>query len=150
MNLQIPLVYDMLFVFLSLTYLSMKILQTIHAAANVIIFSLLWLSSVQLYGCIMQSSFFFSGRFGGFYVSAIVNSTTLKIEGHMSFRMMNFCRSKPWSGIAGSYDSALFSVSANPHAVLHSGSPFTFPPRLQEDSLFCTCSAVFILYRAFQ
>ena len=29
-------------------------------------------------------------------------------------------------------------------------SPVTFPPRLWEDSLFCTFSAVFILCRAFQ
>ena len=72
----------------------------------------------------------------------IVNSATLKIGVHVSFQMMNFSRSKPGKGLQDHIihlclvfqrTSMLFSLMA---------SPVTFPPRLWEDSLICTSSAV--------
>ena len=89
------------------------------------------------------------GRFGGLCVLAIVNSAALKIGMHVSFWKMIFSVSRPRNRVAGSYDTSLLSVSRKLRAVFHSGSPFAFPPRLSDDSLFCTSSAVFILCRSF-
>ena len=73
---------------------------------------------------------------------AVVNSAILKIGVHVSFQMMSFSRSKPGKGLQDHMihlclvfqrTSMLFSLMA---------SPVTFPPRLWEDSLICTSSAV--------
>ena len=122
----------------------MKIFQSIYAAANVIIFSVLWLSGIPVYRCTTSVHFSVSGFFIGFYVLAIVNSATLKIGVHMSFQMINFSRCKPRSGIVGSYDTSGFSVSRNLPAVFHRGFTIHIPTRFSEDSLFRTSSAVFI------
>ena len=79
---------------------------------------------------------------GGFYVLDIVNSATLKIGVHVSFKMMNFSRSKPGKGLQDHMihlclvfqrTSVLFPLTA---------SPVPFPPQLWEESLVCTSSAV--------
>ena len=50
-------------------------------------------------------------------------------------------------GILGSYGSSIPSFLRNHHTVLQSGGQFTFPPAVQEGSLFSTYSLVFVVYR---
>ena len=49
------------------------------------------------------------GPSGCFHVLAIVKSTAMNIEVHVSFRIMVFCEYMPRSGIAGSSGSSIFS-----------------------------------------
>ena len=50
-----------------------------------------------------------SGHLGCFHVLAIVNSAALNIEVHVSFQIRVFSRYLPRSGIAGSYDTSIYS-----------------------------------------
>ena len=63
----------------------------------------------------------------------------------MSLRIMFFCEYMSRSGIAGLYGSSTVSLR-NLQTILHSEcTSFTFPPTVNEDSLFSPPSPAFII-----
>ena len=90
------------------------------------------------------------GHLGCFHVLAIANSAAMNNGIHVSVSVLVSSGYMPRSRIAGLYDGFIPSFLRN----LHNHLPewlyqFTFPPTVQECSLFSTPSPAFIVCRLF-
>ena len=90
------------------------------------------------------------GYLGCFNFLAIVNSAATNTGVHVSFSILVSSRYMHRSGIARSYGGFTPSFLRNLHTIFHNGCyQFTFPPTVQELSLFSTSSPAFIVCRLF-
>ena len=89
----------------------MIISRSIHVAANGILaffFMAVYYSIIYTYHIVFIHSSV-DGHLGCFHVLFIVNSVAVNIGVHISFQAMFFSGYMPRRGIAGSYDSSIFS-----------------------------------------
>ena len=107
-----------------------------------------WYCIVYIYHSFFIQSFV-DGHLGCFHVLAIVNSASVNTEIHVSFSVLISSGHMPRSGVVGSYGGFIPSFLSSRHTVFHSGYIITFPPTVQEHSLFSTPSPAFIVCRLF-
>ena len=90
------------------------------------------------------------GHLGCFHVLVIVNSTAMNNGIHVCFSILVSSGYMPSSGSAGSHDCSILSFLRNINTVSHSSCyQFTFPPTVQECSLFSIPSPAFIVCSLF-
>jgi len=82
------------------------------------------------------------GHLGCFHVLAIVNNAAMNSGIHVSFSILVSSGYMPRSGIAESYGGFILVFKESPYCLLQWLYQFTFPPTVQECSLFSTPSAV--------
>ena len=102
----------------------------------------------------MYHSFFIyssvDGHLGCFHFLAIVNSAAMNSGIHVSLSVLVSSGYMPRSGIAGSYGGFIPSIfKDSPYCLPQWLYHFTFPPTVQEHSLFSTPSPAFIVCRLF-
>ena len=93
-----------------------------------------------------------NGHLSFFHILSTVNSAAMNNGIHVFFffSVLVSSRYMPKNGVVGSYGGFIPSFLRNLHIVFHSGlCQFTFPPTVQEDSLFSTPSPEFIVCRLF-
>ena len=79
------------------------------------------------------------GHPGCFHVLVIINSAAVNVREHVSFSILVSSGHMPSSGIVGSHGSFIPSFfKESPHCLPQWLSQFTFPPTVQEGSLFST------------
>ena len=84
-----------------------------------------------------------------FHVLAIVNSATVNLGVHVSFQIILLSGYIPRSGISGSYSNCVQLFKDPPNCFLSWLYQFTFPPTVEEGSLFSTISSMFTICRLF-
>ena len=93
-----------------------------------------------------------NGHSGYFHVLVIVNSAAKNIGVYVPFSVIIFSEYVLSSGIAGLYDSFIpppFFFKDSPYSSPWWFYQFTFPPTVQESSLFSISSVAFIICRFF-